>query len=172
MEVALAIGSFAIFLGLDFCAIDVITLQVDRLGQLIQIVISHDLDGIQHLLLAHISVLDATIRSLEMIVLCIAQRPSFIQVVPTLLLVSFDDLVLLHLVDSFSLIAPSLTQYSSIVMVGVKRSIQIACIVIVTATHCILILAVALNTLQVEVTSIETIGQVVYIIEHVALSAT
>ena len=167
----MAFSSFAIFLSLNFCTTDVFTLQVDRLGQLVEVVISHDLNRIQHLLLAHISVLATTIWSLEMIVLCIAQRPTFIQVVPTLLLVSFDDLVLLHLVDSFGLVAPSLTQNSTIVLVGVKRSIQIACIVNVTTTS-ILILAVALNTLQVEVTSIEAVSQVVNIVEHVALGAT
>ena len=173
MQVALAISGFTIFLSLNFCASDVITLQVDRLGQLIEVVISHNLNGIQHLLLVNISVLDMSVWSLEMIVLCIAQRPSVIQVVPTLLFVSFYDLlVLLHLVDSFGLVTPSLTQNPAIVLVGVKRSIQIALIVVVTATHSILILAVALDTLQVKVASIKSIGQVVDIVEQVALSAT
>ena len=103
-------------------------------------------------------------------VLAVAQRPvvSHLAVVhgDVILLVSFDELILLHLCDALCLRATCLAKHTS--TDAVHGGVGIHWVVAAR----ILVLALAMHTLHVEVTPVEAIGEVVHVVQKVALCAS
>ena len=134
-----------------------------------QIIFSHVLNRVKHNgswhLISTISIHSKVTLRLELI-LAVAERPQVIHVVLSVvetILCPLDDLVLLHLRQSFHLIALILTQDT------ISDALcSYCCIVrhlIHTCTTRILILTVALDTLHIKVAAIETISQVIHIVQ-------
>ena len=83
-----------------------------------------------------------------------------------ILLVSFDELILLHLRDALCLCAACLAKHTT--AHAIHRCIYIDRII----ATCILILTLPVNTLHIEVTTVKTVSKVVNIIEKIALCTT
>ena len=83
-----------------------------------------------------------------------------------ILLVPFDELILLHLRDALCLCATCLAENAT--AHAIHRSIDIHRIVAAS----ILILTLTMHTLHIEVTTVKTVSEVVNIVEKIALCTT